>query len=139
MAVSNAGVPRLPAPSEEYDPVVFEQAWRVVRQWMLQVTSPSQEEVGETAIETTTATAVIVGLAGGTYLVDTTAGAVTVTLPDPSTVRGRMFVVKRITAGANTLTIQATTGNIDNAATTTIATQYNALRLKSDGVGYWLI
>lgn len=139
MSRDTAGVARLPNPPEKYDGRYFDQVWRTLRLWMNSVVSQSQSEVAELAIETTTATSVTVSLSGNTYLIDTTAGSVTVTLPDPSTVVGRTFIIKRITGGGNTLTIQGTSGNIDGAASVSISVQYNSLTFKSDGTNYWLI
>ena len=83
---------------------------------------------------TITATTVVTARSG-TILVDTTAGDVTVTLP----ANGLTYRIKRITAGANTLTVATAAGDIDGAATATIATQYESITLKSDGADYWIV
>ena len=78
---------------------------------------------------------------GGTYwFVDTTAGNVTVTLPSalesaPST----KFTVKRLSGGANTLTVTAQAGTIDGAATHSIPTQYLSYDYVSDGTNYYIV
>lgn len=59
--------------------------------------------------------------------VDTTAGNVTLTLPGAAGCRGLMITVKRLSAGANTLTIAAAgTDLIDGASSTSLPTQYDA-------------
>ena len=78
---------------------------------------------------------------------DTTAADRIVTLPSAVTAgAGATFIVKRITAGANALTVKATAGTIDGAAAGTgisMATQYMSRIFESDGanwniVGGWL-
>jgi len=73
--------------------------------------------------------------------VDTTAGNVLLTLPPAATVAGQEIVVKRITAGANTLTIQADgTENIDAANTnTSLSSQWSHVTLYSNGAGWDII
>jgi len=65
-------------------------------------------------------------------LVDTTGGAVVLTLPDASTVLGRRFTAKKTNAGANTVTLQGTGGQaIDGAATLAWATQHETHQLQA--------
>jgi len=74
------------------------------------------------------------------WFVDTTAGAVTITLPDASDVAAdTVFVVKRLTAGANTLTVQAVAGDIDGAATLSIPTQYASYSIVAYNGNYWIV
>lgn len=74
------------------------------------------------------------------WFVDTTSGSVTVTLPDATTVTpDTPFVVKRTTAGANSLTVSTGGGNIDGAATKSMATQYDTFTFVSDGTNYWIV
>ena len=86
------------------------------------------------SVSTITATTVVTATSG-TILVDTTAGNVTVTLP----ANGTTYTIKRITAGANTLTVATASGLIDNAATASIAAQYESITVKRDGTDYWII
>ncbi len=130
---------RLPDPPLDYTQAYFQQFNGILNKWMVQLQSQSNFETSLTAIETTTSTSVIVSLSGGTYLVDTTAGNTTVTLPSASTVTGRKFIIKRVSAGANSLTVQATAGNIDGASTYSMATQYMARELQSDGTNYFIV
>lgn len=75
-------------------------------------------------------------------LADTTAGNVTITLPTVGSSRalGKQFIVKRMTAGANTLTVAAASGEtIDGAASQTIASQYATLRIIGTATGWSVI
>ena len=73
------------------------------------------------------------------WFIDTTGGNVTVNLPAAADGVSYLYIVKRKTAGANTLTVQAASGNIDNAASHTIGTQYASYTYISDGDNYWII
>lgn len=89
----------------------------------------------------TTNYTVVRGDAGYLILVNTTGGAVTVSLPALSTV-GDGFVVsiKRITAGANALTIDPNGAEtIEGAATLSLPTQYQAVNLVSLASSGWLL
>ena len=80
------------------------------------------------------------GLGHKYWFVDTTAGAVTITLPDAAEVTpDTPFTVKRTTAGANGLTVQTGGGNIDGAATKSMPTQYDKFTFVSDGTNYWIV
>lgn len=73
------------------------------------------------------------------WFVDTTAGNVTITLPDAAEVTAdTIFTVKRTTAGVNTLTVQTGGGLIDGAATQTIDTQGLCYSYISDGENYFV-
>lgn len=73
--------------------------------------------------------------------VDTTAGAITVTLPNATLSLGQVYVVKKIDAAANAVTVQGTGGQtIDGAATKAWSTQYTAVRFQAvirTAVGSW--
>lgn len=73
---------------------------------------------------------------------DTTAGAFTITLPDATTCAGQEFEVKRINVSANLLTVKSVAGTLDGAAAATgftLATQYQARILRSDGTNWHII
>jgi hypothetical protein len=73
------------------------------------------------------------------YLVDTTGGTVTMTLPLASTVPGKKFTFKKLVA-ANTLTVSATSPNtIDGAATLSWTARWTTNRFVSDGITWYLI
>jgi hypothetical protein len=65
----------------------------------------------------------------------------TLTLPSASTSgTGRHYVIKKIDATANTVTISTTSSQtIDGAATYTINTAYSGVNLQSDGSNWWII
>lgn len=74
------------------------------------------------------------------WFVDTTAGDVTVTLPDASTLTpDTPQIVKRTTGGLNALTVTTDGGNIDGAASVSMASQYDKYTFVSDGTDYWII
>jgi hypothetical protein len=65
-------------------------------------------------------------------------GTTTVTLPTAVGVTGRQYVIKNI--GTNTVTIATTSSqNIDGATTYSMATQYQAITVQSDGTQWWVI
>jgi hypothetical protein len=73
------------------------------------------------------------------FLVDTTAGAVTITLPNPTGLSGKQFAVKKLTA-AHTVTVDTTgTAKIDGADTHTINSQWGSHIFETDGVDYFII
>jgi trimeric autotransporter adhesin len=65
----------------------------------------------------------------------------TLTLPSASTSgTGRHYVIKKIDATANTVTISTTSSQtIDGASTYTINTAYSGVNLQSDGSNWWII
>lgn len=66
-------------------------------------------------------------------------GTFTVTLPAASDMRNKRIVVKRGNNTTHVVTIQATSGNIDGAASTSLTTAYQSREFFSDGTDYWLI
>lgn len=74
------------------------------------------------------------------WFADTSGGNVTITLPDATEVTpDTRFIVKRTTAGANSLTVATGGGNIDGAATKSMPTQYDNFTFVSDGTNYWIV
>lgn len=73
-------------------------------------------------------------------LIDTTAGPITIPLPDPGvaasgqTGQGKEIIYKKISADGNTATI---TGGAEGPQTITL--QYAAIRFKSDGTDWWVV
>jgi hypothetical protein len=62
--------------------------------------------------------------------VDTTSGAVTLTLPRAANVRGRIFEIGKINAGANNITVQTQgTDTVDGAASKVWNTQFKTFGL----------
>lgn len=73
-------------------------------------------------------------------LVDTTSGAVTVTLPAAAVSTGKRFTVKKTNAGANNVTLDGDgSETIDGAATLAWNTQYAAYTVQSDGSVWWIV
>lgn len=72
-------------------------------------------------------------------LVNAVGGAVTVTLP-PVRLAYREVTVKKIDASANVVTVDGDGAEtIDDAATASLAAQYNYIRLVSDGTEWWKV
>jgi hypothetical protein len=73
-------------------------------------------------------------------LCDATSGALTVTLPTAAGITGRQYSFKRISSGANTVTVAAQSGQtIDGAATRVLGTQYETVTVVSDGSNWWVV
>lgn len=76
----------------------------------------------------------------GVYRVDCTSGAVTITLDSAVSYPGAFVFIKKIDGSGNNLTIDASGAEtIDDAATITLTTQYEAVTLYSDGVEWWIL
>lgn len=85
--------------------------------------------------KTTTYTA----LASDVLLCDATGGAFTVTLPAAATVSGQSISVKKTDVSANAVTVDGNGAEtIDGATTLSLATQYTAVTLWSDGTSWWV-
>lgn len=69
---------------------------------------------------------------------DATAGAFTVTLPSAAKYKGFQFIIKKIDASANAVTIDASE-TIDGAASVDLASQYDSKTVISDGAGWNVI
>lgn len=63
----------------------------------------------------------------------------TVTLPSAASTRGALLIVKRTNTTTHTITVQASSGNIDGSASTALTTSLQAVRLISDGSNYWTV
>jgi hypothetical protein len=73
------------------------------------------------------------------FLLDTTAGQITLTLPDPTGLAGKYFAVKKITSGQQ-VTIDTTgTAKIDGGDTHTMTNQWAAHEIVTDGIDYFLM
>jgi len=63
-----------------------------------------------------------------------------VTLPSAAICEGRVYVVKRLNAGANAVTVTpAGAETIDGAATAVLGAQYAAVMIQSDGANWFII
>lgn len=75
-----------------------------------------------------------------TVTVDASGAARTVTLPSALSARWRKYIVKKVDASANTVTVTAAGGdNIDGAGVKVLAAQYDFVEIQSDGVNTWWI
>jgi len=99
------------------------------------------EVAGPVATEIRTVTvAMTVLITDSTILADATGGAFAVNLPPAATCEGRVYVVKRLNAGANAVTVTpAGAETIDGAATAVLGAQYAVVMLQSDGVNWFIL
>lgn len=76
-----------------------------------------------------------------TVLVNTTSGSITVTLPAPGTIAGRIYTIKKIGTGGidNELTITPSSGTIDGGANYKIYNDYTYVTLQTDGTNWYII
>lgn len=75
-----------------------------------------------------------------TLFVNTTGGNVTVTLLPAAGFLNRRLAIKRLTAGANTLTVAADGAElIDGSGTLSLPTQYDSVILQSYNGAWWIL
>lgn len=78
--------------------------------------------------------------ADGTILVDATSGNITVTLPTAASAVESIFTIKKKDVTFHTVTVDANGAElIDGAATYVLSTQYEAIKIQSDGSAWWII
>ena len=70
-------------------------------------------------------------------LCNATSGAVVVTLPTATGIARREYIIKKIDSSANTVSITSAV-NIDGASTYTITSQYNSIKVKSNGTQWYI-
>ena len=78
----------------------------------------------------------------GDYLIiaDATAGAITMTLPPAALVPGRIYLFKRINAGANQVIVDGYAAEtIDGNLTHTLTPQWNSVTIMSNGVAWFIL
>ncbi len=80
-------------------------------------------------------------VADNTILANTTSGAITITLPSPGTIKGRIYTIKKIGSGGidNQLTINPTGGTIDGGSSYTIYNDWTYVTLQTDGSNWYVI
>jgi hypothetical protein len=72
-------------------------------------------------------------------LLQSLTGATAVTLPAPSGLSGRIYIVEK-DASAQTVTITPASGNVDGAANVTLASgAVHAKQFVCDGTGWWSV
>lgn len=75
-----------------------------------------------------------------TVVVDAAGGNKIITLPSAALFKGKIYNIKKIDASANTVTIDgAGAQTIDGAATHVLTTQYEVVRIQSDGANWFII
>jgi hypothetical protein len=76
----------------------------------------------------------------GLYLVDATAGAVTVNLPAAASSQGYSVTVKKTDSSVNAVTLDGdTTETIDGATTYALSTQYDSVSIRCDGTEWFIV
>lgn len=94
------------------------------------------------ARKVTTVTAAYSVLLSDYLVLANASGAFDVTLPAASVATGMTFIVKRINASANTVTVKSTSGTLDGTAAATgvaLDAQYKTRGYFSDGTNYHLV
>jgi hypothetical protein len=98
--------------------------------------SVSSLSVGLTSVSAT----ITLDKSMNTILVDATAAARVVTLPDATKVKGLQYTIKKIGTGTNTVTITPYgTQKIDTAATLAISAALGSYTLVSDGSNWQIV
>lgn len=95
---------------------------------------------GSTAHSITTKTASYTATANDYSIVCNNAGAITITLPAASGATGRVYVIKKISAGGNNVTIDPNASEtIDGATTRVLTTQYESVLIQCDGTSWYIL
>ena len=74
-----------------------------------------------------------------TIIANAAGGAITVTLPAPSSCPGRIYAIKKSESSGNAVTVNGNGVNIDFAGTATLSAGGDGLTVQSDGTQYWII
>jgi hypothetical protein len=92
------------------------------------------------AIKTITSSYTVTA-ADNTILANTTSGALTVTLPAPTSFAGRIYTIKKIGSGGidNDLTISPASGTIDGGSSYKIYNDWTYVTLQTDGTNWFII
>lgn len=79
--------------------------------------------------------------ADNTILANASTGAITITLPSPSGLGGRMYTIKKIGTGGidNAITITPTSGTIDGGSNYIIYNDWTFVTLQTDGTNWYVI
>lgn len=91
-------------------------------------------------IRTITASTTVTGT-DNTVLANTTTGAITVTLPAPTGLTGRIYTIKKIGTGGidNALTITPTSATIDGGSNFIIYNDWTFVTIQTDGTNWFII
>ena len=92
------------------------------------------------AIKTVTSSYTVTN-ADNTILANTTSGAITITLPAPASITGRIYTIKKIGTGSldNALTITPTGATIDGGSSYIIYNDWTFVTLQTDGTNWYII
>jgi type II secretory pathway component PulC len=79
--------------------------------------------------------------ANSTVLANTTSGAITITLPAPTNIAGRIYTIKKIGTGGidKELTIAPASGTIDGGVSYVIYNDWTYVTLQTDGTNWYII
>jgi hypothetical protein len=73
-------------------------------------------------------------------LANATNNAITITLPNATSCAGRQYIIKKIDSSTNAVTITPQLGQtIDDQASISITTQYDLIRIVSNGTNWYII
>jgi hypothetical protein len=90
-------------------------------------------------IQTVTSNTTI-GTTHHTVLCDATSAGFTITLPTAASSSGRIYIIKKIDATVNVVTIDGDgSETIDGATTQSLSTQWQTLRIQSNGTSWYVI
>lgn len=78
-------------------------------------------------------------LLSGDGLILATSGGSNITLTLPASPPGKTYYIKKVDAGAGSVIVNTSSGTIDSAASKTLAVQYQALTIASDGTNFYII
>jgi len=97
-------------------------------------------QIGSQAYSVATVTATTTAGEHYTILADCTSGAVTINLPAVATSSGRTYIIKKIDASGNVVTIDGNAAEtIDGTATKTLSNQYNYYAVQNDGSAWYIV
>lgn len=95
---------------------------------------------GSTAYSITTKTANYTATASDYSIVCNNSGAITISLPAASGATGRVYVIKKISAALNNVTIDPNASEtIDGATTRVLTTQYESVLIQCDGTSWYIL
>ena len=79
--------------------------------------------------------------ANNTVLANTTSGAITITLPAPTNISGRIYTIKKVGTGGidKELTISPASGTIDGGASYVIYNDWTYVTLQTDVTNWYII
>jgi hypothetical protein len=75
-----------------------------------------------------------------TVLSDATAGAMTISLPSPTGIAGRVYVIKKIDASVNIVKVRCSgTDTIDGNTERNLTVRYESIKIQTDGTNWYII